>query len=229
MTHFVPEPLSGELMKKHHAERHGIKAWGRRFVEVDDSLGCLFVYHNYKEWERRAPSKILPLNELLRVKARDSGNAFELRYRPKIHRAKPSSPRASDDDGSRQPTPDVETLILACESAEERSQWVRGLHWRMARQFEGTACSLQLERCLLERYEGSFVGISCANWEGNAIGVEVLDVADGGLAAEVGVGAGDILLAVDGCACFSHWHAIRLIDGAARTAPTVELLIARGR
>ena len=67
---FVPEPLSGELHKKHRHHRR-VHDWVRRHLEVDDELGAIFVFRSWKEYERRTPSRILPLSELCRVKGQD--------------------------------------------------------------------------------------------------------------------------------------------------------------
>ena len=209
------DELYGPLMKK-HLRGSTFNEWGKRWASVDDAIGVLFMYKSGKEWERRAPSRVLPLNELCDVKA-GAGASFELSFRRKAVQPG-TSLRAmdddadDDDDGRSLETTGSETLTLACDSVEERSAWVRGLQLRMRAQHEGTAgCDVELRRLIIDKANKK-IGITLHNWAGHPVGVEVEALLAGGLAEQAGLRVGDVLVAVDGFAVFSHPHACKVLD-----------------
>lgn len=59
-------PLRGMLHKKHQGK--GVSEWGKRYFEVDDRHGLLCCYRTRAAQEKREPSRILLLSELMSVR-----------------------------------------------------------------------------------------------------------------------------------------------------------------
>ena len=225
-------PLKGSLHKK-HKQRETVAVlkagWGKRHFEVDDFLGCLYYYRTFADMERRTPSRVYLLRELIKVAPLGADrygheHAFELRF---------TWSSCLQDSGS-------ETLVLAADNHATKLRWIRGLHWRMARHAEAPK-SHEIRRLKLGRRDGNdgssgassmatafstpcvHLGICVCNWGESAIGVEVAETTPGDLAHCAGVLAGDHLIAVDGAVCLSHSHAIKLLHQSPQR--TAELFV----
>ena len=214
----LAKELSGLLRKKHH---HG--GWGARYVHVDDRLGCILIYRSFVEWERREVQRVLPLFELATIKLHEpSDNGFDLYFRREqgFHREQGPETASAQEDDYR--------LTLKCASAEERSMWVRGLHWRIRQRTEGIARVPRLRRIVL-RSDGAKRGsLTCENWPGSPLGALTADMANDGLARAAGLRVGEVLLAVNDTPVFSHHHCCSLIDTvlAPSGGAMAELLVA---
>ena len=221
-------PLRGRLLKRH--QRSMTAAWGVRYFEVDDVLGLLLYYNTFDDLDRRTPSRLYPLSDLSHIQLHSScfpgsssrEHAFEVSF------AAPHAPSQAARGSC------THKLILAACSRDEQLCWARGLSRRLARHNDAQQNSHEFRRFAVHLPEDcdAHMGIVVRNLEGQPIGVEVIQLVRGDLCSRAGLVQGDILLAVEGQACLSHTHAIKLLTRMGRMAKgrkALELLVCRSR
>jgi len=201
-------PLSGKVLKRHLSSR----GWGKRILEMDDSLGILYVYRTELDRQRKTPAHLVTCCDHMEAVETVQNDAAA--YCFQIH--SPSSTRP---------------LVYSCKSAQEQQAWVDGLRTRIAisrkpgRAFMGAKQVLVHMPALSsgqKHRSASDFNVSLRNWDVNQpIGVVIDAVNTPSPLGEMGLGVGDVIIAIDDQACLSHPHAMQLLQATSSSLVTL--------
>ena len=230
-------PLKRCVLKKHSSGT----LWAKRWLEVDDKLGCLLYYKSFADQVRpRLASRFEPQTPTP-VSVSGAHAFFHSPFAPSHvsgtsldpqERRTPSRVYALDELKCVQTVgratiemkfvpkswnhggaegQECERLCVDCGSPSVRSEWLHGLNSRIALQTDAPPGGFIVRRLRLGPITGH-IGLSCQNWS-SSIGCEICETCTEDLAARAGVCPGDVLIAVNGTTVLSHTHGVRLLEG----------------
>ena len=193
--------LRGPLLKKHKTSV--ASTYGKRFFEVDDSLGCvLLCFRSAEDMHRRMPHHIYPL--------RGAQVSIQMSDRPFFNSTwgkKAGHAFRLENIGQT-----FSSLALGHEKLEEVDRWVDGLQRRL----DSPRCTsrvvvLQVAEAGKTPAGTSRSGLQLANFSWSPIGVQIINVDPGSAGQRAGLKVGEAIIAVEGVGCLSHVHAAKLL------------------
>jgi len=174
------QPLSSQVLKRNRG-----MGWSKRWLEVDDTLGILYIYRSELDRQRKTPAHLYLCSDMASIQPA-SCNAANHCFEIQLHA------------GSR-------AHFYSCSSDRDVHNWLVGLHARSKLGPNFGSRSLKCARI------GEF-GVTLANWEGQPIGVTISTIEEESVLAAAGLRVGDAIIAIDGQACLSHTHAMQILN-----------------